>query len=216
MVDSSWTPGRWLVRLAELLVPERIRGPFVGDLIEETRARAEAQGPARARIWYLFQLMVSTPALVSYRMRSGGRGPSPAARLGILMAVAWILADALFPSRVVWAGSMAAATLLNAIAAVLIWRRTGLRLLAAGTALGAVEAAIGAVAFWMFPAEELFASRVAWLVAGAGLVVYLTAWFVERARNRERWDAWKAHMREFGVLDFFAFRHIPDLERRAN
>jgi hypothetical protein len=60
-------------RLLSLVVTEKLREPFVGDLVEEADGYiAPARGTWRARLWLWRQIFGSLPALVGQRRDSEG------------------------------------------------------------------------------------------------------------------------------------------------
>lgn len=64
-------PG-WAVWLLSRLVPSRNREVVLGDFAEIYRAIAAADGPARARRWYIWQVFKSIPAFLSDGFYFGG------------------------------------------------------------------------------------------------------------------------------------------------
>ena len=204
---QRWSPGPILSGLARWIVPERIREPFVGDLVEESGER----GPLWGRLWFLAQLTLSTPALVRWRLRQTAHGGGAAALLGILFALIWLWVSTL-DSPVMLAVVCSMGAVLNGIAAFLIRDRTSFGLLAAVTLLGAVELGAFGILVLFVPYERLIALPAVWIVAGLSFLLYVTVWLWSRRSRPEEWRRWREAADEAGVLDFLAFRHIPDLE----
>lgn len=204
---KRWVPGSVLCRFAEWIVPEAIREPFLGDLMEESGGR----GPLMGRVWFVAQLALSTPALVRWRMRHSPRGGGAAALLGVLGALVWLGASMLDTGLVlaVFLGGTAA---LNGMAAMLIYERTPFALLSAVTLLGALESAVFAVLVLFFPYERLISSPLVWIVGGVSFILYVAAWVWSRRARPEEWTRWRSAIDQVGVVGFLAFRHIPDLD----
>lgn len=212
MTRGEWTPGAVLRGVGKVLVPARLREEFMGDLIEEARKR----GPLVGRLWFAAQLALSTPALLRYRMsrvvprRTGG------AVMGLVMALVWFSADMVLAPRAFWVSMSFLVVLTVGPAAFLIYKRTPFHLLAAVTALSAVEALAAAGFFLFLEPARVLGSPVTWTIAATSFLLYLTVWLWSRRAHPEAWERWRQVTEETGVLGFIAFRHIPrDLDRES-
>jgi len=208
--DGRWRPGPILTWLAERLVAPEVREEFVGDLVEEAGKR---EGP-RAALWFAGQLLLSAPALLQWRIRRSARGGRGAVLLGLSFAVLWTVAQ-IVDARPLWIGLLVLGAWLNAAGAVLIWKRTPFRLLAAATGLGALEL-IGVAALLPFVSPDRLVEHPAvWIAAAVSVVVYWLVWIRSRRSRPEAWSRWRSAAEETGMLGFLVFEHIPDLSGRA-
>lgn len=98
---------------------------------------------------------------------------------------------------------------LLAVAAVLTWRRTGLRLAATGMALGAVAMVV--YTRILMRTDDFFAAPAIELAAFVGAALLCGGLMLAQARTEPGlWARWKAHAERSTALDYLLFRHIPD------
>lgn len=144
---------------------------------------ARRRGPLGGRLRFLAQLALSTPALTVWRLRRSGRGRHGAVGVGLLGALLWFA-----------------------------WKRTTFRLLAAVTALGAVEMLAISGLLLAFPLEQVLTSHLFWIVAAMSMGLYIGVWFWSRRSDPVAWERWTAVGEETDVLGFLLLRHIsiPD------
>ena len=133
-----------------------------------------------------------------------------AARLGLLLGLTFapLVHFGPRPYAQVFVGAFVVLALLAA--AVLTWRRTGLRLASTGMALAGLAMVLLMRIFIRWP-DPLVAPPSA-LIA-FGLVLLLAAAFM-LAQSRTApglWDQWRRHQRTVSLADVLCFRHIPRL-----
>ena len=99
---------------------------------------------------------------------------------------------------------------LLAMAAVLTWRRTGLRLAASGMALAA--AAMALYTRVLVRTDDFFAAPPGELAAFLAAALACPLLFLAQSRTQPgRWARWKLRSEGCTAADVLLFRHIPDL-----
>ena len=101
-------------------------------------------------------------------------------------------------------------TFLLAVAAVLTWRRTGLKLAATAMALGAVGMVL--LTRILMRTDDLFAAPPGELAAFLAAVLLGPGLLFAQSRTQPaRWARWKERSEGCTAADMLLFRHIPDL-----
>lgn len=135
------------------------------------------------------------------------KSTGPAGGVGILLVVLFIVFR---PTSVIPLIAGGVWAVMIAAAAVLTWRRTGLRLAAAGMGL----AAVGMLLWTRIVTRpgDLFAAPWGEKVVFAAILLFCAVLMLAQRRiEPEKWRRWEEHADRTGFADTLRFRHIPDL-----
>jgi hypothetical protein len=109
-------------------------------------------------------------------------------------------------------GSLIAGVLI--VAAVLTWRRTGLRL--ASTSMISAAFGMAVLTFRLMQSPDLFAAPFGLLLAIGFFVLLSPLLMLLQSRTApDTWRQWRQHVDTTTLTDMLRFRHIPDLRRAA-
>jgi hypothetical protein len=98
--------------------------------------------------------------------------------------------------------------------AFLTWRRMRLFFSTLAMAMGALEAIL--VASLYAAGYDLLSLPLPWaIVVWGGLIVGTIVLHLDAYWSPEKWEAWRRHMDDAGLVDVLRGHHIPDLTPRA-